>query len=199
VSVWNQDRLGGGTGLRHALGLWHPRARLASASLMPGTRERKKLRGKVPFYYVFDFKGMLPGATANDRISVTSDFWPVQYTIGVVAQNEVNATSFALNLFETRAKQRFMSLPLLQQVSSPLFVPAPLVGFDATFGGTLASSALATPLMQAGFSNQFGLPFFHRKITKIARNSELLMQIKDLRTFTSQTADYQVVLGGYID
>ena len=199
MSVWNQDRLGGAVGIRHALGLWHPRARLASASLMPGTRERRKLHGKVPFYYVFDFKGLVPGATANDRISVTSDFWLTQYTVGVVAQNEVNQTSIALNLFETRAKRRFMSLPLLQQVQSPLFVPAPTVGFDATFGGTRASSTLATPLLPVGANTGITLPFFHRKVTKIARNSELLMQIKDLRTFTAQTADYQVCLGGYID
>ena len=122
-----------------------PPEKLASASLMPGTRERRKLRGKKPFYYVFDFKGMLPGATANDRISVVTDFWLTQYTVGSVGQNEVNATSFVLNLFETRAKQRFMSLPLLQQVQSPLFAPAPAVGFDATFGGTRANSPLATP------------------------------------------------------
>lgn len=87
MSVWNQDRIPGQRG-RHALGLWLPRRKLASAAWVPGLRARKPLYGKRYFALVFDY--VLPAnQTLERRFSVTSDYiwW------GITISSSVGGTS----------------------------------------------------------------------------------------------------------
>jgi hypothetical protein len=181
VSVWNQDRLGGGTGIRHALGLWHPTKKLASASLMPGTRERRKLHGKTLFLYVFDFPNVAAGVTANDRISVLSDFLLTQMTCSVTPNQSAGfpLNPFQISLFDTVNRRRYMDFPIFG---------SSFAGLPATYGGLGVGSIV--PAFTA-------MPFFERKITKIPRGAGLLMKVQNSTGLV--TATFQVVLGGYIE
>ncbi len=73
MSVWQQDRLGGGAGVRHALGLWSPAHKLASGAYLPGSRERRQLAGASAFWYALNFN-LGPPKTAQSRFSVLSEF-----------------------------------------------------------------------------------------------------------------------------
>jgi len=172
MSVFTDSRLPGAAPY-HALGLWHPTGKLGSAAYFPSPSERRILHGKSRFQYAFNFAAVPAGQVANDRVTVMSDF----YWTDTIASSAFSGGAFnvagSISLFETKGKQRYSNLTLF-------------LGNFADFGFTIIQGA---PITGA-------LPFFERRITKIAKGSVLLMRLQNSST-GSETV--QVVLGGYID
>jgi hypothetical protein len=115
VSVWNENRYG--VPPRHALGLWHPFAKLASQALFPTARERRALAGKTRFSYAFNFPAVPVGGVANDRIAVLSDFYWTDTISSPVASGGFLSS---VSLFETKGKQRYSNPNL---VSGAIHLP----------------------------------------------------------------------------
>jgi hypothetical protein len=182
VSIWNQDRLGGQTGKRHMLGLWDPRHKMSSAAWMPGTAERRKLRGKTPFWYALSFNvNGAQGGTYNDRFTVTSDFYLTTITAVYFGFGGFPPVfGYSLSLFETKTKRRFMSLPLTAEL----------------FGGGLGPTIIDS----LGSPRYPDFPFYCRKIVKIPGGSNMNMLAKFVPDGVAiGTQPVQVVLGGYVD
>ena len=75
-SVFSQDRVPGTPG-RWALGLWLTNRKLASAAWVPGQKFRNGMIGRQPYWQPFNFPSLAANTNAEDRISVTNDFWVV--------------------------------------------------------------------------------------------------------------------------
>jgi hypothetical protein len=190
MSVWNQNRQGGGPGPRHALGLWLPMRKLASAAEMPGAAERRKLYGKTPFSYCFNFS-LFPNGVGNDRVTVLSDFfWTTIAASGVQPPATPGNVSFSVALFETKSKRRYMNNPLICAGNN-----APPNQNGSTFGAYDPGTGGASTGPAAG------VPYYQRRITTIPKGAVLLMKVQLLPLPAPPVTGsaIQVVLGGYID
>ena len=182
MSVWDEARVGGAVGNRHALGLWHPLHKLASLGWMPPVSQRRQIHGKKRYVYVLNFPNLTVNQVANDRFSVTSDFWwtDTASETDFTAENTQFAR-FSVQLFDTKNQRRFMNFPEIAE----------------NFGGGFPQ---ADAQVIAGAT--FTMPYIHRRITRIPAGSVLLMRIQNtLQTAGApqSTVNIQVALGGYID
>jgi hypothetical protein len=153
MSIFTENRSPGAAPY-HALGLWHPVGKLASAAYFPSASERRVLRGKARFQYVFNFAPLAAGGVANDRISVLSDFYWTD-TIGNMLSGGVDVNSISsISLFETTGKQRYSNL----QESFLNFA------FNGTYGKQTQ--------------------IFERRISKIKAGATLLMRFQNSANVT---------------
>jgi len=192
MNVWDAARLGGSVGNRHALGLWHPLHKLSSLAWMPPVSQRKQIYGKKRYVYVLNFPALGLNQAANDRFSVTNDFWWTDTAAETDFTGETTGFArFSTQLFETKSGRRYMNDPL----------------FDLNLGGVYPQNTIGVP-GAAGSNghingdNNFTMPYIHRRITKIPAGSQMLMRVQNLlqpAPAAQQTINIQIALGGYID
>ena len=188
MNVWDAARLGGSVGNRHALGLWHPLHKLASLGWMPPVSQRRQIYGKKRYVYVLNFPGLSVNQAANDRFSVTNDFWwtDTESSTDFTGEN-TQFSRFTVQLFDTKAQRRFMNFPDIAEILAGAFPQSdPNVPVFPSFTGNL----------------NFTMPYIHRRITKIPAGSTLLMRVQNIlqpAAPVQQTVNIQVALGGYID
>ena len=99
MSIWNKERAPSGWN-RHALGLWLPYRKSASASYVPGYRSRATLEGKLVAWYPVNF-ALAARLNAEDRVTTPPGFWLV-YLIG----SSSLAAGFRLQLYDSEKDQR---------------------------------------------------------------------------------------------
>lgn len=171
MSVWDEARMGGNTGGRHALGFWDPRYKLASLAWVPPVSQRKQIYGKRRYVYCINFPtaGVASAGTLQARVAFTSDFWWTDTIASTPFQFQQNLT-----LYDTKNGVRYTNIPVFNANLSPL---------SSSFGG---------------FSTPPFIPYFERRITKIPEGAVLLarMQVQFAGAFSDPP---QVCLGGYID
>jgi hypothetical protein len=171
MNVWDQARLGGPTGFRHALGLWDPRHKLASQAWMPGPRERQKIYGLKRYSYVINLT--VPANGSDEQgFTVVSDFWWTD----IIGGTGVDLVTAHVSLFDTKNQIRYMNVPLSVD----------------QYGGNLAGG----PESAAGISGKF--PYFLRHIEKIPAGASMLARAQ-LAGVAGGTVGFQIVLGGYME
>jgi hypothetical protein len=174
VSAWDDARLGGRTGHRFALGLWHPMYKLASLAWVPPASERRKLFGRQRYVYALNVT-LTPNEVDSDRFAVTHDFLLTDLTVS--GQSEGETQPFSVQLFETKTETRYMDFPI----------------FGPGFGGDVWS--VDSNINNSGI---FTMPFILRRIPKIPAGSVLQLTMQSLLGGSvTVSTPFQVALGGY--
>lgn len=181
MSAWDEARLGGKVGSRHALGLWNPLHSLASLAWMPPASERRKIYGKQRYVYIFNFNypANTSGAsfTINARLSTTQDFW---WTDSMYAAPFIIGSSY-IELYDTKNGIRYTNMPEL----------------DVNFSGTPGNVQINMP---AQILQHLAIPEFKRRIVKIPAGAQLLARISAQlgTTFGATPQQAQLAVGGFV-
>lgn len=105
MSIWHQDRIPGVVA-RHALGLWLPRRKLASAAFVPGMRARRQFYGARPYWYVFDFV-LAASDTGEARNAVPADFILLSMMVSASVGGDKSNPGYRIQLLDSKRKRRF--------------------------------------------------------------------------------------------
>ncbi len=104
--IWHQDRYPSLTQTgRHALGMWLTFRKLATSAWMPGQKWRRDLRGRIPFWFVFDFP-LVANQTLEKRNTLTTAFIWIASMISTAVGGTPSNPGTRLQVIDIKSRRR---------------------------------------------------------------------------------------------
>lgn len=166
-NIWNQDRCTASR--RHAMGAYLPSAKLASKAFMPSLRDRQKLRGRRPYWFVF-------GGPTGDAV-VGGNQWT---ELRQICQSDFIAIAIMFSAKTSSAASPGGRLQLLDLSTMP--------------GKGKKLSIAQVNNVNSGGSAQH--PFILRKPYRFHAGRTIVAKIQNLQATSN---NFQVVIYGVID